>query len=199
MKDLTGLTIFFILFLFLILMGAHFWIGDFRYLIIDAFLFLIIFSIWILFKNREREVRSRKFILTLLLLSLILIFVDVVWSWQIYLIFPLYDVPAHFLGGFALSILISIYFKEEIKRISSLPGQDKIQRTKGDFIIISISSLFFVFWEFFEFLFDNFGREILGFGPLPSILGSTMRDLAFDFLGVMMFIFCHSFTRPPHR
>ena len=90
---------------------------------------------------------------------------------NIYEVFPWFDIPMHFLGGMAVSItyflILGYLQKENYLRINS---SIKI------IFVFALVSLTAVFWEFFEFSLEY----LTGLG-LQGDLNDTMLDL---FLGI---------------
>jgi hypothetical protein len=98
---------------------------------------------------------------------------------NLYKVWPEYDVPMHFAGGFAFAFFVSQLFQE-------LP-RGMVQRSRSvvlELLLIgSLTATAAVFWEFFEFTVDQiFGRNI------QVSLQNTMKDLAMGIIGSMAYI-----------
>ncbi|MBU3925824.1 hypothetical protein KJ763_01495 [Patescibacteria group bacterium] len=123
---------------------------------------------------------------------IVLIFLLILATHAIAIYFSLYwiiwwfDNAMHFLGGLCLSFFAIwlIYFAKKIE----------LGNTSNFFsliIIVSLVVLGGVFWEFFEFFFDNiiFGKisgliSLAGHAQLGLV--DTMSDLFFDLLGGLL-------------
>jgi hypothetical protein len=94
----------------------------------------------------------------------------------IFEIFPYFDIPAHFLGGFFVALFLIDYLH------AALTAE---RRLTADLLIIAgVSLLIGAGWEIFEYTFAFFG---LGF-KMDS-LGNTIKDLIIDTLGAMTMFF----------
>ena len=98
---------------------------------------------------------------------------------NLYELWPEYDVPMHFAGGFAFAFFVSRLFQE-------LP-RGMVQRSRSVVLELLLIGSFTVtaavFWEFFEFTLD----QILKCNIQVS-LQNTMKDLAMGLLGSIIFI-----------
>jgi hypothetical protein len=102
---------------------------------------------------------------------------------HIYEIYPHMDIPMHFAGGFAIAFFVSKCFQ-------ILP-RDYVKRNRVNILEIlligSLTASVAVFWEFAEFLFDQF------FGTNIQIsLANTIQDLVMGLLGALAIIFIRS-------
>ena len=92
---------------------------------------------------------------------------------NIYEIFPWFDIPMHFAGGFAVgySYFLILNFLQEKNYL-------KINSIIKIIFIFSLVSLTAVFWEFFEY----FAGYLTGFG-LQGDLNDTILDLIMGVFG----------------
>lgn len=93
---------------------------------------------------------------------------------QMYIIWPPYDIPVHFLGGVSMGItgymLLKLCEKNNWIHISN--------KLLFLLLIVCYVSLTATVWEFYEFLMDHY----LGTFNQPSI-ADTMGDMFFGLLG----------------
>jgi hypothetical protein len=98
---------------------------------------------------------------------------------NLYRLWPEFDVPMHFLGGLSFAFLVSKLFQE-------LP-RGLVQRSRSvvlELLLIgSLTATSAVFWEFFEFSFDLLFRS-----NIQVSLADTMKDLAMGIIGSTAFI-----------
>jgi len=98
---------------------------------------------------------------------------------NLYELWPEFDVPMHFAGGFAFAFFVSQLFQE-------LP-RGLVQRSRSvvlELLLIgSLTVTAAVFWEFFEFTLDQIFKS-----NIQISLQNTMKDLAMGIIGSMAFI-----------
>jgi hypothetical protein len=98
---------------------------------------------------------------------------------SLYELWPEYDVPMHFAGGFAFAFFVSRLFQE-------LP-RGMVQRSRSVVLELLLIGSFTltaaVFWEFFEFTLDQLLKS-----NIQVSLQNTMKDLAMGIIGSMGFI-----------
>jgi hypothetical protein len=98
---------------------------------------------------------------------------------HLYKLWPQYDVPMHFAGGFAFAFFVSQLFQELPRGI--------VQRSRSvvlELLLIgSLTATAAVFWEFLEFTLDILLRKNSQMG-----LQNTMKDLAMGIVGSFAFI-----------
>ena len=102
---------------------------------------------------------------------------------HIYKAYPHMDIPMHFAGGFAIAFFVSKCFQ-------ILP-RDYVKRSRVNILEIlligSLTASVAVFWEFGEFLFDQF------FGTNIQVsLANTIQDLVMGLFGALTVIFIRS-------
>lgn len=146
----------------------------------------------------EKEVRdmffSGKYVVVLFFLIAVLHILATVNLW--YWVFPWFDIPMHFLGGF-WTAMVFVYFDRKFG-FSVLEG-------KGFFVslllIVSFAALIGVLWEFFEFSYSF----LIKFKNSSSIaqrgMADTLGDLFFDLIGgsVLAFITKFFYSNPESR
>lgn len=98
---------------------------------------------------------------------------------NLYELWPEYDVPMHFAGGFAFAFFVSRLFQE-------LP-RGMVQRSRSVVLELLLIGSFTVtaavFWEFFEFTLDQILKS-----NIQVSLQNTMKDLAMGVLGSITLI-----------
>ncbi len=101
--------------------------------------------------------------------------------YHLYWLFPWFDVPMHFLGGFLLAM---IYFWINPKIEIANPCLGKMPKWLVSMVfILSFVILIGVLWEFYEFLHDFYlltGGKISVF---QNSFADTIKDLFFDLVG----------------
>lgn len=110
---------------------------------------------------------------------------------RVYIIWPAFDIPMHFLGGCAIAL--TAFF---LLRIASEQGWMKIHSKLVQLIfIVSFVALFATLWEFYEFLTDRY----LGTFNQPSI-ADTMGDMFLGLLGgFILSLIKFSASKPPPK
>jgi len=98
---------------------------------------------------------------------------------NLYKLWPEFDVPMHLAGGFAFAFFVSQLFQE-------LP-RGMVQRSRSvvlELLLIgSLTATAAVFWEFFEFTLDLLLRS-----NIQVSLANTMKDLAMGIIGSIAYI-----------
>ena len=126
-------------------------------------------------------------------LSLVIIFlvnaVGLYYRW--YLDYSWFDQILHFLGGFFVAMLFSVYLKDYLLNGSKL---------KNALIILGVVSFVGIMWEFAEYtasqtliepIYRNFGVKTYFIGDLND----TIDDLLKDVLGAGAFAWLHLLRR----
>lgn len=101
------------------------------------------------------------------------------WGFDIYSRFPEFDIPMHFAGGFVIAYFFGVCYREASHR--SLLGQPSAVVFPP--MILGLTSLVAVVWEFAEFIADH----QFGVHTQPS-LADTLLDLLMGLLGGVVWI-----------
>lgn len=127
---------------------------------------------------------SSKLIIGLLTFILVVHILASIYHW--YWVYPWFDMPMHFLGGFWLAMLF-FYFKPSFEFQN--PKFNKLPNCLITVIIVlGFVALVGVLWEFFEFLCDAF-IAANGYMEASQLgVGDTIGDLFFDLLGGLTLI-----------
>ncbi len=92
---------------------------------------------------------------------------------------PSLNILMHCLGGFS----IAFFFSETLTILSRFELVNSIDRNIRLVLIFSLTATAAVFWEFAEFVFDNY------FGAILQLdLQDTMFDMAFGIFGGLVFL-----------
>ena len=95
--------------------------------------------------------------------------------YHLYWLFPWFDIPMHFLGGFLLAIIFFYFWRFAHISIGNVFG--------ALVLMLGFVALIGVFWEFYEFLHDFYlltGGKISVF---QNSFADTVKDLFFDLVG----------------
>jgi len=102
--------------------------------------------------------------------------------YHLYWLFPWFDIPMHFLGGFLLAIIFFYFWR--FAHISIGTGVSSVPNVFGALVLtLGFVALIGVFWEFYEFLRDFYlltGGKISVF---QNSFADTVKDLFFDLVG----------------
>lgn len=112
-------------------------------------------------------------------LLVFIVFILVSRVFFIYENLPSLNILMHCLGGFS----IAYCFSETLTILSRLELVSSIDRNIRLVLILSLTATAAVFWEFAEFIFDNY----FGAG-LQLDLQDTMSDMAFGIFGGFFFL-----------
>lgn len=99
------------------------------------------------------------------------------WYWLIWWL----DIPMHLAGGFLIAVSVIWHLDKNRKEFLSVLGF-----LEQFFIVLSIVALIGIFWEFYEFFYDIFFKNQLGFYSVQLGALDTVKDLADDLLGATM-------------
>lgn len=108
----------------------------------------------------------------------------------VYPIFPWFDVPMHFFGGYVIAILGIALFSwllqfVEIRTKQAGTSKMYVMLLEGIFVI-GFVMIIGVAWEWYEFLFDQFAVRFLNVAELAQVsLADTMHDLFNDTVGAI--------------
>ena len=98
---------------------------------------------------------------------------------NLYKVWPEYDVPMHFAGGFAFAYFVSQLFQVLPRGI--------VQRSRSvvlELLLIgTLTATAAVFWEFFEFTLDPLFQS-----NIQVSVANTMKDLAMGIIGSIAFM-----------
>ena len=102
--------------------------------------------------------------------------------YHLYWLFPWFDIPMHFLGGFLLAIIFFYFWR--FAHISIGTGVSSVPNVFVALVLtLGFVALIGVFWEFYEFLRDFYlltGGKISVF---QNSFADTVKDLFFDLVG----------------
>ena len=102
--------------------------------------------------------------------------------YHLYWLFPWFDIPMHFLGGFLLAIIFFYFWR--FAHISIGTGVSSVPNVFVALVLtLGFVALIGVFWEFYEFLHDFYlltGGKISVF---QNSFADTVKDLFFDLVG----------------
>ena len=96
----------------------------------------------------------------------------------LYGLFPNFDIPMHFGGGFVMGILgIAIHHQ------MASPSHNRLHHLHHVLFVLGFTMLIAVAWEFHEYIIDETIGKWNGWGKTQLSLGDTMLDLLLGGVG----------------
>lgn len=110
-------------------------------------------------------------------LAVFMFYVSVAIGTNAYVLYPWFDMPAHFLGGFAITYFFRAGIANSQEVVGQIPAQIQL------LLAIGLTSIAAVIWEFVEYIADLTLGTNWNWG-----LTDTLSDLFLGLIGAIVFV-----------
>ena len=114
-------------------------------------------------------------------LAVFIFYVSVSIGTNAFVLHPWFDMPAHFLGGFAITYFFRVGIANSQEVVGQIPAQIQL------LLAIGLTSIAAVIWEFLEYIADLTLGTNWSWG-----LTDTLTDLFLGLLGAIVFVVINS-------